>query len=260
MKTACHHGEPAPHWSAPRRPHDAAGLDIRGNGFDPGIAPAGTNGAAAGRRNGIGQDFRAWRSPGTKTASRSGKWLIAPHPNPSAKARLFCFPDAGGGLASFRALARSLSDQIEASGQLRLPEVVHPDQRNGGGRPRHLCPAIDAGAAGMARPAIGVFGHCLGGLTMFATLCALPPRVAHWVKHAFACGVRPPHLLRRRGVFEDNLAYGMMLHHEFDVSVPPYAQPDDVFAYIVRQFDTPAANRMLEIPKLRQVLLPTRPC
>jgi len=100
------------------------------------------------------------------------------------------------------------------------------------------------------------FGHCLGGLTMFATLRALPAERAHLIQHAFACGVRPPHLLRRRGVFEDNLAYSVMLHHEYDVSSPPYAQPDDVFAYIVRQFDTPAADRMLEIPKLRKVLLP----
>jgi surfactin synthase thioesterase subunit len=47
-----------------------------------------------------------------------------------------------------------------------------------------------------------------------------------------------------------------MLHHEYDVAVPPYDQPDDVFAYIVRQFDTPEADRMLAIPKLRRVLLP----
>ena len=74
---------------------------------------------------------------------------------------------------------------------------------------------------------------------------------------SFACGVRPPHLLKRRGEFEDNLAYDMMLHKEFDISVPPYAQADEIFADIIRQFGLPAADRMLEIPKLREVLLPT---
>jgi surfactin synthase thioesterase subunit len=101
------------------------------------------------------------------------------------------------------------------------------------------------------------FGHCLGGLTMFATLCALPDAGARFVKHAFACGVRPPHLLKRRREFEDNLVYDMMLRGEFDLRIPPYAQTDEIFADIIRQFDTPAANRMLEIPKLRKVLLPT---
>ncbi|MGA8388307.1 MAG: alpha/beta fold hydrolase, partial [Pseudolabrys sp.] len=101
------------------------------------------------------------------------------------------------------------------------------------------------------------FGHCLGGLTMFATLHALPEACMHFIKYAFACGVRPPHLLKRRGEFEDNLAYDMMLHRNFDVRLPPFAQTDEIFANIIRQFDTPAANRMLEIPKLREVLLPT---
>src|SRR5262249_58150584 len=48
-----------------------------------------------------------------------------------------------------------------------------------------------------------------------------------------------------------------MLHQEFDSRVPPYAQTDEIFADIIRQFDTPAANKMLEIRKLRKVLLPT---
>jgi surfactin synthase thioesterase subunit len=106
------------------------------------------------------------------------------------------------------------------------------------------------------RPA-AFFGHCLGGLTMFATLRALPEANARFIKHAFACGVRPPHLLKRRGLFEDNLIYDMMLHPQFKLNAAPYAQPDDVFADMIRKFDTPAAEKMLEIPKLRKALLPT---
>ena len=75
--------------------------------------------------------------------------------------------------------------------------------------------------------------------------------------HAFACGVRPPHLLKRKGEFEDNLAYDMMLHREFDIGLPLYAQADEVFADLIRQFDIPAANKMLDMPTLRKVLLPT---
>ena len=32
---------------------------------------------------------------------------------------------------------------------------------------------------------------------------------------------------------------------------------DEVFADIIRHFDTPAADKMLEIPRLRELLLPT---
>ena len=49
----------------------------------------------------------------------------------------------------------------------------------------------------------------------------------------------------------------MMLHQEFDISVPLYAQADAIFAEMIRHFDIPAANKMLEIPTLRKVLLPT---
>ena len=53
------------------------------------------------------------------------------------------------------------------------------------------------------------------------------------------------------------MVYDMMLHREFDIGLPPYAQADEIFADIIRQFDTPAANKMLEMPTLRKVLLPT---
>jgi len=190
-------------------------------------------------------------------ASRnSGKWLVAPRPNPDASARLFCFPFAGGGLVSFRAWGELFNDTVEvvaveAPGRgTRINEAAIDDldvfvQR--------LLPEM---LAWLDRPS-AFFGHCLGGLTMYATLCALPKAYAHFVKHAFACGVRPPHLLKRRGEFEDNMAYDMMLHRDFDARVPPYAQTDEIFADIIRQFDTPAANKMLEISRLRKVLLPT---
>ena len=185
-----------------------------------------------------------------------GEWLIAPRPIPNASARLLCFPYAGGGLVSFRAWAQLFNGTVE---------VVAVEAPGRGTRINE--PAVDdldAFVAGLLpemiewldRPS-AFFGHCLGGLTMFATLRALPKECMRFVKHAFACGVRPPHLLKRTGEFEDNLIYDMMLHREFDIKVPPYAQADEIFADIIRQFDMPAANKMLEIPKLRKALLPT---
>ena len=187
---------------------------------------------------------------------RPGKWLIAPRPNPNAKTRLFCFPYAGGGLVSFRAWAQLFDDTVEvvaveAPGRgTRINEPAVDDLDTFVER---LLPEM---AGWLDRPS-AFFGHCLGGLTMFATLCALPEASSRFIKHAFACGVRPPHLLKRKGEFEDNLVYDMMLQGEFDVRLPLYAQADEIFVDIIRQFDTPAANRMLEIPRLRKLLLPT---
>jgi len=104
---------------------------------------------------------------------------------------------------------------------------------------------------------VAFFGHCLGGLTMFVAACALPQRNRQFLAHLFACGARPPHLLRAMGEFEDNLVYDMMLHPRFDPRRPAYAQDDDIFAGIIRQFDTSAADEMLAVRRLRDALLPT---
>ena len=261
-------------WIAGDEFRDAAGLQQVTNGYAPdetAINPAGNGNdpqdvgmnektLGAGRW-GIGtgtEDFGAQVCrPAGEVASRTiGNWLIAPRPNPNAKARLFCFPYAGGGLASFRAWSRLLDNSVEVVAVeppgrgTRINETAVDDLDTFVER---LLPEM---VDWLDRPA-AFFGHCLGGLTMFATLRALPKGCAHFIKHSFACGVRPPHLLKRRGEFEDNLVYDMMLHQEFDISVPLYAQADAIFAEMIRHFDIPAANKMLEIPTLRKVLLPT---
>ena len=208
--------------------------------------------------NGSGANFATTflRPAGEAVSHDFGKWLIAPRPNPDAKARIFCFPFAGGGLVSFRTWAQLFDGAVEvvaveAPGRgTRISETAIDDMDT---FVEGLLPEM---VDWLDRPS-AFFGHCLGGLTMFATLHALPEACTRFIKYAFACGVRPPHLLKRRGEFEDNLAYDMMLHREFDARLPPFAQTDEIFADIIRQFDTPAANRMLEIPKLREVLLPT---
>lgn len=208
--------------------------------------------------NGSGANFTTtFLSPaGEAVSNYPGKWLIAPRPNPDAKARIFCFPFAGGGLVSFRTWAQLFDGAVEvvaveAPGRgTRISETAIDDMDT---FVESLLPEM---VDWLDRPS-AFFGHCLGGLTMFATLHALPEACTRFIKYAFACGVRPPHLLKRRGEFEDNLAYDMMLHREFDARLPPFAQTDEIFADIIRQFDTPAANKMLEIPRLREVLLPT---
>ena len=239
---------------------DGAAIDPAGVGNDPEAyadvrineqTPSASRGSEV-----ITKDFGIPR-PANGIGSRAiRKWLIAPRPNPDAKARLFCFPYAGGGLVSFRPWSQLLDDSVELV-------AVEPPGR--GTRINETAiEDIDTFVECLLPEMVGwldrpsaFFGHCVGGLTMFATLCALPRACAHFIKYSFACGVKPPHLLKRRSEFEDNVAYDMMLHKEFDVNVPPYAQADEIFADIIRQFGLPAADRMLATPKLREVLLPT---
>ena len=201
-------------------------------------------------------DVAELRSRPSVAPRATGKWLIAPRPNPDARARLFCFPFAGGGLGSFRDWAQQFNNEVE---------VVAVEAPGRGTRIHEpACDDLDVFVAGLLpemtdqldRPS-AFFGHCLGGLTMFATLRALPKDSMRFVRHVFACGVRPPHRLKLKGEFEDNLVYDMMMHREFDAKVPPYEQTDDIFADLIKQFDTPEAEKMLEIPRLRKTLLPT---
>jgi len=215
-------------------------------------------GIATSRGNGVGrEDFSPMADVGNEPAlPRARRWLIAPQPNPAAKARLFCFPYAGGGVVSFRAWPQLLDESVEivaVEPPGRGTRINEPPIDNMDSFVECMLPEL---LEWLDRPS-AFFGHCLGGLTMFAALCALPNGGAEFIKHVFACGVRPPHLLKRRGEFEDNLVYDMMLHKEFDIRVPPYAQADEIFVDIVRHFDTPAADKMLGISKLRKLLLPT---
>src|SRR5262249_54041984 len=153
-------------------------IGTAGNGNDSdAAAAAGTNREAplARKSNGAGaEDFGTPVSrPVADAALRTaGKWLIAPRPNPAARARLFCFPYAGGGLVSFRAWPQLLDDSVEVVAVeppgrgTRINEKAIDDLNTF--VERLLPEMIDW----LDRPA-AFFGHCLGGLTMFATLCAL---------------------------------------------------------------------------------------
>jgi acyl transferase domain-containing protein/surfactin synthase thioesterase subunit/acyl carrier protein len=247
---------------------DGLAAGAAGNGNDPRVTSAARIGGKTQRgsnANGAGlvdvvsllgaKDLRPIGGPAGETLRTAKRWLIAPRRRPDAKARLFCFPYAGGGLASFRSWSQRLSGwvelvAVEPPGRgTRIDETPIHDLDTFVER---LLPEM---VDWLDRPS-AFFGHCLGGLTMFATLCALPKERARFIKHLFPCGVRPPHLLKRRGEFENELAYDMMLHKEFDARVPPYAQADEIVVDIIRHFDTPAANTMLETAKLRQALLP----
>src|SRR5262249_47240734 len=97
------------------------------------------------------------------------------------------------------------------------------------------------------------FGHCLGALTMYETARRLVHTTAYRPGHLFASGARPPDRITDRGAFEERAMRDLLKMAEFHVSLPAYAQSDDVFADFIRRFNVQATEQLLGDPQLRQL-------
>ena len=85
-------------------------------------------------------------------------------------------------------------------------------------------------------------------------------RLIHTTKvhpdHLFASGARPPDRITDQGRFEERVMHDLLRLAEFRISLPAYAQPDDVFAELIRHFNIQATEQLLSNPELRQLILP----
>jgi surfactin synthase thioesterase subunit len=100
------------------------------------------------------------------------------------------------------------------------------------------------------------FGHCLGGLTMYETARRLIHSTQFRPCHLFASGARPPDRIADEDFFEARLTDDLMNLVEFRINLPLFAQPDDVFAKVIRHFNIRATEQLLDDPELRQLMLP----
>ncbi|MFI5610787.1 thioesterase II family protein [Amycolatopsis sp. NPDC051903] len=99
-------------------------------------------------------------------------WLRVFAPVPQARARLLCFPHAGGAAGLYRPLAAALAPEIE------LVAVQYPGRQDRFAEP---CEDSVAGLAGGVLASLGafadrplaLFGHSLGATVAFETACAL---------------------------------------------------------------------------------------
>ena len=190
-----------------------------------------------------------------RNGSGGSSWLIIVGPRVAPRLRLFCFPFAGGGSAVYRNWAQFIDPRIEVvaiepPGRLgRITETPIADMNDFVG---HLlsemgqlldCPFV-------------FFGHCLGALTMYETA----RRLIHTTKlrpdHLFVSGARPPDRITDQGRFEQRVMHDLLKLAEFRISLPPYAQPDDVFGELIRHFNIQATEQLLSDPELRQLMLP----
>jgi medium-chain acyl-[acyl-carrier-protein] hydrolase len=187
------------------------------------------------RAPGGGVDRLALPAPPRAAAGRSGdrgSWLVRPRPAPRARARLICFPFAGGGPTAFSGWAESLPDHIElccvqAPGRgERLAEtpLTRVDQ---------LVDALGPELARTTRPT-AFFGHSLGAVVAFET--------ARW--------------LRRRGhPLPSRLFVSGSAAPQAPVTTTAHQLPDEEFcAHVAAIGGTP--RELLDDPRFRRVVLP----
>lgn len=74
--------------------------------------------------------------------------------------------------------------------------------------------------------------------------------------HLFVSGARPPDSIADHGLFEERLAHDLLKLAEFRIGLPAHAQPDDVFAELIRHFNIEATDQLLADPELRKLMLP----
>jgi surfactin synthase thioesterase subunit len=177
-------------------------------------------------------------------------------PRPQPRARLICFPFAGGGAITFRPWTDRLDPEVELVAieppgrQTRLEEPPIRDIAKFTARLiPELLPRLD-------RP-FAMFGHCLGALTMFETTRALIDNHGVAPSHIFVSGARPPDQVHRQQAFEDALIGKLLTMPEYNIFEPIYRQPDEVFAEAMRAFRVPETERLLSSDELRKLMLPT---
>jgi len=185
----------------------------------------------------------------------SGNWLIIVGPRAAPRLRLFCFPFAGGGSAVYRTWAQFIDPTIEViaiepPGRLgRITETPIADIKE---FVEQLVPEMEEL---LDRP-FAFFGHCLGALTMYETARQLIHTTMVRPDHLFASGARPPDRITDQGQFEERVMHDLLRLAEFRISLPAYAQPDDVFAELIRHFNIQATEQLLSDPELRRLMLP----
>jgi epothilone polyketide synthase C len=185
----------------------------------------------------------------------SASWLVHVGPRDDPRHRLFCFPFAGGGSAVYRKWARYIDPSIdviaiEPPGRLsRINETPIADMNEFvDGLVTEMADVLD-------RP-FAFFGHCLGALTMYETARRLIHTTGRRPLHLFASGARPPDRIGDQGPFEARMTQDLLRLAEYRISLPAYAQPEDVFAQLIRHFNVRATDQLLGDPALRRLIMP----
>jgi acyl transferase domain-containing protein/surfactin synthase thioesterase subunit/acyl carrier protein len=192
---------------------------------------------------------------GAAPQTDGGGWLVVVGPRASPRMRLFCFPFAGGGSAVYRNWVQSVDPSIELIAIEPPGRLTRINERPISDIDEFVDKLVSEMDNLLDRP-FAFFGHCLGGLTMYETARRLIHSTRSRPCHLFASGARPPDRIADEDSFEARLTDDLMKLVEFRINLPLFAQPDDVFARMIRHFNIRATDQLLEDPELRQLMLP----
>lgn len=93
-------------------------------------------------------------------------WVVRPRPNPQAKLRLFCFPYAGGGTATYRSWPAGLPDSIELC-LIQLPGREYRLREPLYSHPPDLIQALGEALSPFVDKPYALLGHSMGALLAF---------------------------------------------------------------------------------------------
>ncbi|MFJ7589640.1 alpha-hydroxy-acid oxidizing protein [Streptomyces sp. NPDC097617] len=122
-------------------------------------------------------------------AGRTTGWIRTPHPRPHARARLLCFPHAGGAANAFTALSAALPEDIE------LLAVQYPGRQDRRAEPcaadlRELAEGVATALASRSDLPLFLLGHSMGALVAFETARLMEEHGS--VARLFVSAARPP--------------------------------------------------------------------
>ncbi|MEO8152060.1 MAG: alpha/beta fold hydrolase [Rhizobacter sp.] len=123
----------------------------------------------------------------------SNAWFMRPAPRPNAKARLFCFPYAGGGAAAYRLWPTGLPAELE------VVAIQLPGRANRLREPalNSISAIVDA-LVPVLLPQLDLpcvfFGHSMGSLLAAEVARALVAQGLRGPRHLVVSGRRPPHM------------------------------------------------------------------
>lgn len=191
----------------------------------------------------------------TEKSEKGGSWLVSIVSPERPRSRLFCFPFAGGGSATFRGWGAAMDPSVEVIAiepPGRLTRIGEEPEHDLGRWVDHLMAEL----GGKLDLPFAFFGHCLGSLTLYETTCRLMDGAGVKPSHLFCSGARPPDRLKSIGSFETSLMRRLARMPGYRADLPPYRQPGPIFAEIVRHFDIAASEHLLADPDLRRLMLP----
>ena len=123
----------------------------------------------------------------------SNAWFMRPAPRPNAKARLFCFPYAGGGAAAYRLWPAGLPAELEVVA-IQLPGRANRLHEPALSSVSNIVDALLPVLLPQLDLPYAFFGHSMGALLAAEVGRALESSGVPGPRHLLVSGRRPPHM------------------------------------------------------------------